>query len=94
MTLAEMAKGSEARMDSQEKAIELLGRKVTRRDALKVGGVAGLGLAFSRPLVTALKPKQAFGQTYGPQLGQVALNITLVQTDGVTCDPNSIFQDA
>ena len=51
----------------REKTIRILDREVTRRDALKAGGIAGVGLAFSKPLMTALRPNPAFGQvSYGP----------------------------
>ena len=45
-----------------DKTIRVFDGVITRRDAVKAGGIAGLGLAFSRPLVRTLRPANAFGQ--------------------------------
>ena len=45
--------------DNQE-TIPFLGRAVTRRQAIKAGGIAVVGLAFSKPLIETLMPKPAF----------------------------------
>ena len=47
-----------------DKTIQILGKEISRRDALKVGGIAGLGLAFSKPLMESIRPEMAFGQNY------------------------------
>ena len=50
-----------------DKTIRIFDHEITRRDAIKAGGVAGLGLAFSKPLIDTLRPRAAFGQaSYNP----------------------------
>ena len=49
-----------------EKTIRVLNHEITRRDAIKAGGIAGLGLAFAAPVVRSIKPQRAFAQGYGP----------------------------
>ena len=44
-----------------DKVVRILDRDVTRRDIIKAGGIAGVGLAFSKPLMSNLKPSKAFG---------------------------------
>lgn len=39
---------------------QLLERQISRRNALKAGGVAAVGLAFSKPLIETLRPRPAF----------------------------------
>ena len=39
-------------------------REVSRRHALKLGGAAAAGVAFSKPLIETIRPKLAFGQGY------------------------------
>ena len=46
--------------NNQERAIKYLNRAVTRRQAIKAGGIAAVGLAFSKPLIETLYPKPAF----------------------------------
>ena len=54
-------------MSVEQSVKEVLSREVSRRKALQVGGVAALGLAFSKPLVTSILPRPAFaGAGYGP----------------------------
>lgn len=40
----------------QPSVTKYLERSVTRRAALKAGGLAALGLAFSRPLIETIRP--------------------------------------
>ena len=47
-----------------EKTIRVLDREITRRDALKAGGVAGVGLAFAAPVMRSIKPLRAFAKDY------------------------------
>ena len=51
-----------------DKTIRILDHEITRRDALKAGGIAGLGLAFAAPVVRSVKPQRAFAQSYGSAL--------------------------
>ena len=46
--------------NNQERTIKYLNRAVTRRQAIKAGGIAAVGLAFSKPLIETLYPKPAF----------------------------------
>ena len=46
-----------------ENTIRVLGKDISRRDALKVGGLAGLGLAFSKPLIEAVRPHVTWAST-------------------------------
>ena len=48
--------------NNQERAIKYLNRAVTRRQAIKAGGIAAVGLAFSKPLIETIMPKPAFAQ--------------------------------
>jgi hypothetical protein len=38
----------------------ILSRAITRRQAIKAGGIAAVGLAFSKPLIETIYPKPAF----------------------------------
>ncbi|MFQ6029605.1 MAG: hypothetical protein ACE5Q6_19180 [Dehalococcoidia bacterium] len=50
-------------MNSQHKAKSgLLERRVSRRDAIKTGGLAALGLAFSKPAIETIYPRPTFAQ--------------------------------
>ena len=42
-------------MEDQSK--KLLDRRINRRDAIKAGGVAALGLAFAKPVIETIYPK-------------------------------------
>ncbi len=46
--------------DHQGETIKYLNRAVTRRQAIKAGGIAAVGLAFSKPLIETILPKPAF----------------------------------
>lgn len=46
-------------MDSQT-ATRYLSSKISRRQAIKAGGLAALGLAFSKPIVSTIMPTPAF----------------------------------
>ena len=37
-----------------------LGTEITRREALKIGGLGAVGLAFTKPLIDTIYPKPAF----------------------------------
>ena len=41
---------------------ETLRQPITRRQAIRVGGLAALGLVFSKPLIETIRPKPAFAQ--------------------------------
>ena len=47
-------------MALQDGAEAVVKRNITRRTALKAGGVAAVGLAFSSPLIRTIRPKPAF----------------------------------
>ena len=55
-----------------EQRINYLGRTVSRRKAIKVGGIAVAGLAFSKPLVDTVRPKPAFAD-YVSKNGQPSI---------------------
>ena len=42
------------------KAEAILKRRITRRQAIKAGGIAAVGLVFSKPLIETIRPKPAF----------------------------------
>lgn len=46
--------------NNQDKAANYLSRPFTRRQAIKAGGIAAVGLAFSKPLIETIYPKPAF----------------------------------
>ena len=47
-------------VNNQEKTIKYLNRAITRRQAIRAGGIAVVGLAFSKPLIETILPKPAF----------------------------------
>ena len=49
-----------------DKTIRILDHEITRRDAIKAGGLAGVGLAYAAPIVRSVKPLRAFAQGYAP----------------------------
>jgi len=48
------------------KAGEFLKGRITRRQAIKVGGLAAAGLVFSKPLIETIRPESAFARYEGP----------------------------
>ncbi|MFQ6028531.1 MAG: hypothetical protein ACE5Q6_13670 [Dehalococcoidia bacterium] len=44
-------------MDTQEP--QLLQKRISRRDAIKAGGITALGLAFSKPVIETIHPRPA-----------------------------------
>ena len=47
-------------MEKEEPVVRFLKQRINRRQAIKVGGLASLGLVFSNPLIEAIHPKPAF----------------------------------
>lgn len=47
-------------MEEHEPEVTFLKRRVSRRQAIKAGGIAAVGLAFSDPLIRTIRPKPAF----------------------------------
>ena len=50
---------------------KVFNRPATRRQVIKAGGIAALGIAFSKPIIETLRPSVAFassGQTFEPAL--------------------------
>ena len=41
---------------------EIQKRRISRRDAIKAGGIAAVGLAFSKPVIETIYPRPAFAQ--------------------------------
>ena len=71
-----------------------LNQHITRRQAIKAGGIAAIGLAFSAPLIRTLQPRSAFaagtyvatgpGPTNGGATGAPSLTVTAAPvTSGV-----------
>lgn len=74
-------------------------KQITRRDAIKAGGIAAVGLAFSKPLIESIYPKSAFadyvtepplttqfcGDAFhtGPSSHAVAIGLKLVATSSL-----------
>ena len=52
-------------MTEQEPELGFLKRRVSRRQAIKVGGLAAAGLLLSKPLIETIRPGRVFAQ-YGP----------------------------
>ena len=53
-------------MDNNNDTIKrYLNRPITRRQAIKVGGLAALGLAFSKPIIDTIRPTPIFAHGYG-----------------------------
>ena len=53
-------------MEKEEPEVRILTRRITRRQAVKAGGIAALGLAFSKPIISSLQPPPAFAQVLSP----------------------------
>ncbi|MCH8282461.1 MAG: hypothetical protein IIC96_17500 [Chloroflexi bacterium] len=53
-------------MDKEELEAQILKRRITRRQAVKAGGIAALGLAFSKPIISSLLPPSALAQVITP----------------------------
>jgi len=51
-------------MEKEEQGRRFLTREVTRRQALKAGGIVALGLAFSKPLIETIHPPSVFANHY------------------------------
>lgn len=49
-------------MEDQRTEQDLLKRRITRWHAIKAGGVAALGLAFSKPVINTIRPSSVFAQ--------------------------------
>ncbi|MFQ6029572.1 MAG: hypothetical protein ACE5Q6_19015, partial [Dehalococcoidia bacterium] len=66
-------------------------RTVTRRTALKAGGVAAVGLAFSKPLIETVYPQPAFAQLSSAGLTNPTSTPEWEpeQQDYVGCNPNA-----
>ena len=47
---------------NRDRSEDYLKRRITRRQAIKAGGIAALGLAFSKPVIETIRPKSAFAQ--------------------------------
>ena len=54
-------------MEKEEQGARFLTREVTRRQALRAGGIAALGLVFSKPLIETIRPKPAFAMYLGEE---------------------------
>ncbi len=53
-------------MEENEKHVDqYFKRLITRRQAIKAGGLAALGLAFSKPVIKSIYPKSIFASSYG-----------------------------
>ena len=48
----------------EEKSYRHLKRRMTRRQVIKAGGLAALGLAFSKPIIDTIRPTPLFAN-YG-----------------------------
>ena len=53
-------------MDEKDRIREYLRRRITRRQAVKAGALATLGLVFSRPLIDTIIPTPLFAQYEEP----------------------------
>ena len=61
-------------MEKEEPEVRILTRRITRRQAVKAGGIAAVGLAFSKPIISSLHPPPAFAQVSpGPDNGLVCI---------------------
>ena len=63
---------------------EIQKRRISRRDAIKAGGIAAVGLAFSKPVIETIYPKAAFAQASPPPpTGPLGACIFGASADGV-----------
>ena len=53
-------------MESEKQQEHMLERRITRRSAIKAGGIAAVGLAFSKPIIETIHPPTAFAQSSPP----------------------------
>jgi hypothetical protein len=54
-----------------------LGKPISRRSAIKAGGIAALGLAFSKPIIQTVYPQPAFAQLSAVALRPAVAGMTL-----------------
>ena len=50
-------------MKSEKQQERILEQRITRRAAIKAGGIAAVGLAFSKPIIETIHPKPIFANT-------------------------------
>ena len=55
-------------MESEQQREHMLERLITRRSAIKAGGIAAVGLAFSKPIIHTIHPGPTFNP--GPAFAQ------------------------
>ena len=53
-------------MEAEPHGVDILGQRITRRSAIKSGGIAAMGLAFSKPVIETINPRPAFAQLSPP----------------------------
>ena len=49
-------------MEEHEPEVSFLKRRISRRQAIKAGGIAAAGLILSKPLIETVRPRPAFAQ--------------------------------
>ena len=57
-------------MDEKDRVREYLKRRITRRQAVKAGGLAAIGLIFSKPLIDTISPRPVFANYEPPNGGE------------------------
>ena len=56
----------EKRKSSSSNSSKCMKKRISRRRAIKAGGIAAVGLVFSKPVIETIRPKPAFAN-YGVQ---------------------------
>ena len=66
-----------------------LKKRITRRQAIKVGGIAAIGLVFSKPVIETIRPKPAFAQykVPDPPGGPAPPTVTHINLNDFFADP-------
>lgn len=74
---------------TKPKITKYLETRFTRRQAVKAGGLAAMGLVFSKPIIETIRPKSAFA-SYGIAVGRPSLEWGI---PGPQIDPNLELDD-
>ena len=75
--------------EAKPKVTKYLETRITRRQAVKVGGVAALGLVFSKPIIETIRPTPAFA-SYQMKVGKPSIEWGI---PGPQIDPNLELDD-
>ena len=88
--------GKGVNMETAGESGDVLTRSISRRNAIKAGGIVALGLAFSKPIISSLHPPPAYAQALsaGPGPGPPYWSLALEAEDGTIASPMIVGTDS